>query len=204
MNENTKAVGKTQSSPPAQPIGFKGLLKKYQFFLLILAFNLVVLLIRPDVGAKSFSLTWKNLLEMLSVLPPIFILLGLLDVWVKRETMVKYMGEGSGIVGILIAYFIGSAAAGPLYAAFPVAGVLLRKGSRLSNVFIMIGAWSTTKIPLLLFEASAMGLKFTLIRLVLDLFGIAVIAFVSEKLLSDGQKKEIYVRAESQDSPERV
>jgi uncharacterized membrane protein YraQ (UPF0718 family) len=111
---------------------------------------------------------------------------------------VKYMGEGSGIVGILIAYFIGSAAAGPLYAAFPVAGVLLRKGSRLSNVFIMIGAWSTTKIPLLLFEASAMGLKFTLIRLVLDLFGIAVIAFISEKLLSGDQKKEIYARAESQ------
>lgn len=198
MNENTKAVGKTQSAPPAQPAVFKGLLKKYRFFLLILAVNLVVLLIRPDVGAKSFSLTWKNLLEMLSVLPPIFILLGLLDVWVRRETMVKYMGEGSGIVGILIAYFIGSAAAGPLYAAFPVAGVLLRKGSRLSNVFIMIGAWSTTKIPLLLFEASAMGLKFTLIRLVLDLFGIAVIAFVSERLLSDSQKKEIYIKAESQ------
>lgn len=199
MNENTKAVGKTMPAQPAQPAGFKGLLKKYRFFLLILAVNLVVLLIRPDVGARSFSLTWKNLLEMLSVLPPIFILLGLLDVWVKRETMVKYMGEGSGIVGILIAYFIGSAAAGPLYAAFPVAGVLLRKGSRLSNVFIMIGAWSTTKIPLLLFEASAMGLKFTLIRLVLDLFGIAIIAFVSERLLSGDQKKEIYAKAESQE-----
>ncbi len=186
---------------PAQPApqpGIKSLLKKYRLFLLILAINLALLVIRPDIGARSFELTWKNLIEMLSVLPPIFILLGLLDVWVKRETMVKYMGEKSGLVGILIAYFIGSAAAGPLYAAFPVAGVLLRKGSRPLNVFIMLGAWSTTKIPLLLFEASAMGLKFTLIRLVLDVFGIAIIAFFSDRLLTHEDKKGIYARAEAQ------
>ena len=183
---------------PAKPAGLQGLIRKYRMFLLLLAVNLLVLLVWPDTGTKFFSLTWKNLLEMLSVLPPIFILLGLLDVWVKRETMVKYMGEGSGLVGILLAYFLGSAAAGPLYAAFPVAGVLLRKGSKLSNVFIMLGAWSTTKIPLLLFEASAMGLRFTVIRLVLDLFGIAIIAFFSVRLLTADQKKDIYIRAEAQ------
>jgi uncharacterized membrane protein YraQ (UPF0718 family) len=101
------------------------------------------------------------------------------------------------MVGVLIAYLMGSVAAGPLYAAFPVAAVLLRKGSRLSNVFIMVGAWSTTKIPLLLFEASAMGLKFTLIRLVLNLFGIAIIAYFSEKLLTKEHKQEIYAKAEA-------
>ena len=174
-----------------------GLFKKYRLFLLFLAINLAVLLIWPDVGTKSFALTWQNLLEMLSVLPPIFILLGLLDVWIKRETMVKYMGEKSGMVGVLIAYLLGSVAAGPLYAAFPVAAVLLRKGSRLSNVFIMVGAWSTTKIPLLLFEASAMGLKFTLIRLLLNLFGIAIIAYFSEKLLTTENKQAIYAKAEA-------
>lgn len=162
----------------------------------MLVINLVLLVLLPETGARSFELTGRNLLEMLSVLPPIFILLGLLDVWVKRETMVKYMGDKAGWVGVLIAYVLGSVAAGPLYAAFPVAGVLLRKGSRLSNVFIMLGAWSTTKIPLLLFEASSMGIGFTLLRLVLNLGGIAIIAFLSERFLSDEQKKEIYRRAE--------
>ena len=28
---------------------------------------------------------------MLGIMPPIFILLGLLDVWVERETMIKLM-----------------------------------------------------------------------------------------------------------------
>jgi uncharacterized membrane protein YraQ (UPF0718 family) len=183
--------------PKTPPAGKGNFFKKYRMFLLFLAINLAVLAIRPDIGTKSFELTWKNLLEMLSVLPPIFVLLGLMDVWIKRETMVKYMGEKSGMVGVLIAYLMGSVAAGPLYAAFPVAAVLLRKGSRLFNVFIMVGAWSTTKIPLLLFEASAMGLKFTLIRLVLNLFGIAIIAFFSEKLLTQENKQEIYAKAEA-------
>lgn len=34
--------------------------------------------------------------------------------------MMKYMGEGSGIIGIILAIIIGLAA-GPLYGAFPVA-----------------------------------------------------------------------------------
>lgn len=175
------------------------LVKRYRVFLFLAILNVAILIIFPQVGVKSVQLTWTNLLEMLSVLPPIFILLGLLDVWVKRETMIKYMGEGSGLIGVLIAFLLGSAAAGPLYAAFPVAGVLLKKGSKLSNVFIMLGAWSTTKIPLILFEASALGFKFMLLRLVMDIFGIAIIAYFTERMLSVKEKEEIYQKALTQE-----
>lgn len=173
----------------------KKLIMRYKFFIVISIINIIILAVYPELGFKSIEITKNNALEMLSVLPPVFILLGLLDVWVKRETMIKYMGENSGIFGIIIAFILGSAAAGPLYAAFPVAVVLLEKGSKLSNVLIMIGAWSTTKIPLLLFEASSMGIKFTATRFILDLFGIAVIAYTTEKLLSKSEKEEIYTRA---------
>lgn len=177
----------------------KSFLKRYRFFLSLAAVNAVILAVWPEVGMKSLHLTGVNLIDMLSVIPPIFIMIGLLDVWVKKETMVKFMGEGSGLIGILLAFFIGSAAAGPLYGAFPVAGVLLRKGSKLSNVFIMVGAWSTTKIPQLLFEASAMGIRFTVIRLLLDLAGIAVIAYFTEKVLSREERQEIYQNARIMD-----
>jgi uncharacterized membrane protein YraQ (UPF0718 family) len=129
---------------------------------------------------------------MISVIPPIFVLLGLMDVWVDRATMMKYTGKGSGIKGILIAFILGSAAAGPLYAAFPVAGVMLKKGSSLLNVFIFIGAWSTTKIPMLTFEAANLGFAFTLLRLALSITGIILIAFVLEKGLSKEQQKKVY------------
>lgn len=173
----------------------KEFVKRYKFFIILAAINLGFLIISPALGQKSISITWSNTLEMLSVLPPIFILLGLLDVWVQRETMIKLMGEKSGLIGVAIAFFLGSAAAGPLYAAFPVAGVLLQKGSKFSNVLIFMGAWSTTKIPMLLFEASSMGWMFTITRFLINIPGIALIAYLTERLLNGKEKQYIYENA---------
>ncbi|MBZ4647119.1 MAG: putative permease [Clostridia bacterium] len=173
----------------------KNTLKRYSFFFILMVINLAIILVTPEIGQKSLKITGDNLLEMLSVIPPIFILLGLLDVWVQKETMIKLMGERSGFIGITIAFLLGSAAAGPLYAAFPVAGVLLRKGSKLSNVFIFIGAWSTTKIPMLLFEASSMGWKFMITRFIVDIPGIFLIALMTEKVITAKDKKLIYENA---------
>lgn len=167
-------------------------LKRYRLFILLVLANIVIGLALPEIGKKSIELTAQNLLEMLAVIPPIFVLLGLLDVWVDRATMMKYTGKGSGLKGILIAFLLGSAAAGPLYAAFPVASVMLKKGSSLRNVFIFIGAWSTTKIPMLTFEAASMGLPFTLVRLSLSIIGIFIIALVTERSLNIAQQSEVY------------
>ena len=94
------------------------LLKRYRMFLVLSGASIALTLLAPDIGWTALSITKENTLEMLSFLPPIFILLGLLDVWIDRETMMKYMGNGSGMRGGLLAFILGSASAGPLYAAF--------------------------------------------------------------------------------------
>jgi len=170
----------------------KELLKRYRTFLALLVINVVIGLASPEIGWKSASVTMDNFLEMLSVLPPIFVLLGLLDVWVDRETMMKYTGPGAGLKGVLIAFVLGSAAAGPLYAAFPVAAVMLKKGSSIFHVLIFIGAWSTTKVPMLTFEAVNLGLPFMLTRLCLSVAGILLIAALADRSLREEEKEEIY------------
>jgi uncharacterized membrane protein YraQ (UPF0718 family) len=170
----------------------KVFLNRYKVFLLLIIVNIVVGLALPEIGLKSLNLTKQNFIEMISVIPPIFILLGLLDVWVDRTTMMKYTGKDSGLRGVLIAFLLGSAAAGPLYAAFPIAGVMLKKGSSLFNVFVFIGAWSTTKIPMLTFEAASLGINFTITRLILSVIGILIIAGATEKLLNYEQQEKIY------------
>ena len=170
----------------------KEFFKRYRVFLLLILINAAIGFIMPEIGLKSINITKQNLVEMLSVIPPIFILLGLLDVWIDRATMMKYTGKRSGLKGVLIAFILGSAAAGPLYAAFPVAGVMLKKGSSLFNVLIFIGAWSTTKIPMLTFETANLGFAFTLTRLALSIIGIIIIATITEKLLNSEQQSKIY------------
>lgn len=91
----------------------KAFIKRYKYFLLLLLLNIMIAIINPNIGQKSIKITWENTLEMLSVIPPVFILLGLLDVWVQRETMIKLMGEKSKLLGVMIAFILGSAAAGP-------------------------------------------------------------------------------------------
>lgn len=173
------------------------LIKKYKLFLGMIILTLVLYIFNKDLGLKAINISTYSFKEMLFVIPPVFILLGLLDIWVPREIMIKYMGENSGIKGVFLSMILGSAAAGPLYGAFPVAAVFMKKGVKFTNVLIFIGAWSTTKIPMFLFEMSALGVKFAVTRLLIDIPGIIIIAYILLLLISKEEIKEIYKKAES-------
>lgn len=175
----------------------KALIKRYRVFFITAAAIAVLTLINYPLGIKALSVSAYSFKEMLLVIPPVFVLLGLLDVWVPRETMIKYMGEGSGLKGILLSFLLGSAAAGPLYGAFPVAAVFMKKGVKFSNMLIFIGAWSTTKIPMFLFEIAALGAKFAFTRLLIDIPGIILIAYAMTRLMPKKEIEEIYKNAEN-------
>lgn len=171
--------------------------KKYLIFFLALIIIGLTFLWNNDIGLKAIDTVKFSFKEMMMVLPPIFILLGLLDVWVPKDTMVKFMGEGSGLIGVLLSFFLGSAAAGPLYGAFPVAAVFMKKGVKLTNILIFIGAWSTTKIPMFLFELTSLGPKFAITRLIINIPIILIIAFIINKSLKEDEVKAIYDLAEN-------
>ena len=167
-------------------------LKKFRMFIVASIIILVTYIFSKEMGLKAIDTVWISFKEMITILPPIFVLMGLLDEWVPKDVMSKYMGEGSGWKGILISIFIGSAAAGPLYGAFPVAAVFMKKEVKLTNIFIFIGAWSTTKIPMFLFELSSMGSKFAITRLIVSIPGIFIISYLLNYLLNEKDKEEIY------------
>lgn len=155
----------------------------------------------PGYAPKAGASLLEQARTMLLVVPPIFLLLGLMDVWIPRETLMKYMGPGSGAKGPILAFAIGSAAAGPLYGAFPVAAVLMKKGASFINILIFIGAWSTTKIPMLLFEMKALGFRFALARLAIDIPGIILIALALKAVVPKAEVQRLYEAAASMDAP---
>ena len=175
----------------------KNFIKQYLFFLITLVLLGLMFIFKFDAGLRATDVIIYSFKEMLLVLPPIFILIGLLDVWVPKETMIKYMGEGSGFKGILLAFFFGTVAAGPLYGAFPVAAVFMKKRVKFSNIVILIGAWSTTKIPMILFEISSLGFKFALLRLAINIMVIIIIAYVMGALIKKEDIDKMYEKAES-------
>lgn len=169
----------------------KKMIRKYVLFITAAILLGILFIVNMELGKKAVLSVGYGLREVAIVLPPIFILLGLIDVWVSRESMTRFMGEGSGIRGVIIAIVMGSVAAGPLYAAFPIAAMLMKKGAKFTNILIFIGAWSTTKIPMLLFEISALGARFALLRLALSIPGIMIIAYAIYFLIPDKDKTDI-------------
>lgn len=168
--------------------------KPYLLLILVLIIDLAIIITNPELGMKILDSTRFNFLTMLAILPPIFLLIGLLDVWVPREHFMRFMGEKSGVVGISLSILLGAAAAGPLYAAFPLAAIMMQKGVKFSNVLIFLGAWSTMKIPMVLFEITALGSQFALTRWVISVVGIIIMAQLISRIIPKKEQSEIYAR----------
>jgi uncharacterized membrane protein YraQ (UPF0718 family) len=156
----------------------KNFFKNYGFLITVISINLLLLSWLPQTGRKALMFTGKILTNFLIMLPPVFIGIGLMDVWVKKEAMLQIMGAKSGLRGILISFLLGMVTAVPLYALLPVAGMLLNKGGKLSNVIILICACTSLRIPLLLFEVASLGWRFTITRFIANIFIVIMIASI--------------------------
>ena len=120
-------------------------------------------------------------LDMLKIVPCVFILIGLFEIWVKRETVERYLGEGSGIRGYLWGVLLAGTTVGGIYIAFPVAYTLHIRGAKLGVIFTYIGSSAICRIPMTVFEASFLGVKFTAVRLLISL----PLVIITSKILGD-------------------
>lgn len=142
-----------------------------------------------DAGAKLVHFGG----EMLRIVPFAFILIGLFEVWVPRHVVERHLGEQAGLKAHLWAVLLAGTSVGGLYVSFPVAAALQRKGARLAFLFTYIGASGVCRIPMTLFEASFLGVKFTLIRY---LTALPLIVLSSELMGGYLQRREYQIREE--------
>jgi uncharacterized membrane protein YraQ (UPF0718 family) len=170
----------------------KKLIKNYSFLIVMIILNISAFVFFPRIGQEALVFTGHNFINFLFMLTPIFICIGLLDVWIEKETMIRILGEHSGARGFFLALLMGMITAVPLYALLPVAGILLKKGSKVSNVLIFICSSASIRIPLLLFEISSMGWKFTFVRFIVNIFVVIIIAAMIDRLLTAENKNAIY------------
>ncbi|NBG86911.1 permease [Isachenkonia alkalipeptolytica] len=158
----------------------------FGIFLLMIALSYATnFQIGMDVGDNFWIFAW----DMLRILPPAFLLIGIFEVWAKRETIEKSFGGVSGpkryIYGILLA----ATTVGGTFVAFPVANSLYHKGADYNSIFTYVTAASLVMIPMSIMEASILGIRFTLIRL-----GVSLpLVILSAALLGAYFKKKKYL-----------
>jgi len=156
-------------------------LADYRWVLFIAAADLLVWAFWPAQATPVIRNTWDYFVEMVVILIPVAVLMGLFEVWVPKQLIGKYLGRESGWKGILLALLFGTAPTGPLYVAFPIAGMLLKKGASPLNVIVFLNTWAAIKIPQLLVEARFLGPSFMLIRLALTVPSAILIGWLIQK-----------------------
>jgi uncharacterized membrane protein YraQ (UPF0718 family) len=133
------------------------------------AFVLVSLTAGFDPGREIGRNFLRFLLQMLRVLPCVFVLIGLFDVWVKSETVERHLGHGSGLRSYVWAVLLAGGTVGGMHVGLPVAHALYVKRARLGVVLAFLSATGILRIPMTLFEASFLGWKFTAVRFAVSL-----------------------------------
>ena len=125
---------------------------------------------------EALKATLKIFYTIIPVLVFVFVLMGLIEAYVSKETIVSILGQKSGILGILYAEIVGSVALFMPPAVFPFGGYLLKNGASYGSIAgfvftaILIGI---TTLPL---EFKLLGKRFTIAR---NIFTFVLAFFIS-------------------------
>ncbi len=161
-------------------------LKQNKFLSLVLLAYMVSFILRPQFAAQAFDNSAYYFIEMIQIMPMIFLLIVVIDVLIPKEVIINNLGEGSGFKGGILALVLGSISAGPIYAAFPVSKLLLKKGASIGNIVVILSAWAVVKVPMLANEAKFLGAEFMRTRWILTVISI----FIMSAIVSAIVKKE--------------
>lgn len=168
-------------------------LKKFKFPIILLGIYLILGIVMPALALSSTKSLLAYLKEMLLIMPPVFLLMGLLEAWIPKDKIEVWLGNKSGIKGIVLSFVLGTLPTGPLYVAFPLAASLIKKGARISNMVIFLGTWAALKIPQLMVEAKFLGIRFTVVRFSLTLTFLLILGVLMELLMKKNYAEEINV-----------
>ncbi len=157
---------------------------KFSLFLIYFLFIAISFVFNYSVGEMIGENFVTFALSMLKIVPIAFILIGLFEVWIKRETIEKHLGDNSSWRGYFWGILLAGTTVGGLYVAFPIAAVLYKKGAKLSVVFTYVGASAVCRIPMMVFEASFLGIKFTLLRLLVSVPLIIISSIIMGNVLT--------------------
>jgi len=169
----------------------KGMIRDIIILGIATVIAIIIISLFPDKREVITASSWEFFIEMIWILPAVMVLMGLFTVWVSKETVVKYLGKTSGIKGIFLAIFFGALPTGPLYVAFPVAAVLIKKGAKISNIIIFLSAWACIKIPQEMVELKFLGLEFMVLRLILTIVFVVIMGLSIEKIIEWTDKTKV-------------
>ncbi len=148
-------------------------------YYLYIVTGLVVLfsfIVNREKTLKAVKIAVKRFANILPAFLIMLILISIVLFLVPDKVISDYLGVNNKFVGVLIASFFGSITLMPGFIAFPLCGILLKKGV----LYMVLAAFTTTlmMVGVLTYpiEKEYFGIRVTIIRNVISLFIALVVA----------------------------
>lgn len=118
---------------------------------------------QPDQAARAGIISVQEFIKLLATFIAVFLFVGLFNVWINDDLIIKHLGEESGVRGLALGAGLGTVIHGPLIGIFPLLKALMSKGAKVGVIIAIVSTWAI-KLPMLPLEIKLFGWKFTLIR----------------------------------------
>ncbi|MEE8605538.1 MAG: permease [Candidatus Aminicenantaceae bacterium] len=126
----------------------------------------------------------KMIVEIIPLLLFAFIVAGMIQVLLPQELLAKWIGEESGLKGILIGTLAGGVTPGGPYVSLPVVAGLLKAGAGVGTLVAFLTAWSLWAVARLPMEIGILGWKFTFVRLACTFFFPPIAGYIAQLAFS--------------------
>ena len=137
---------------------------------------LISFIVNREKTLKAVRIAVKRFVNILPAFLIMLILTSIVLFLVPDKVISDYLGVNNKFVGVLIASFLGSITLMPGFIAFPLCGILLKKGV----LYMVLAAFTTTlmMVGVLTYpiEKAYFGVKVTIIRNTISFFIALVVA----------------------------
>jgi uncharacterized membrane protein YraQ (UPF0718 family) len=116
-----------------------------------------------EKALQALQISTNTLASVLLLIAAVFGLVGLLQVWISRDLIVRLLGKEGGIKGLLLAAFCGTLLIGPAYIIFPLLMSIHKQGARWAVITIVLSAYAV-KLQMIPIEIEFLGWPFSLVR----------------------------------------
>jgi len=137
---------------------------------------LISFIISRDKTLKAVKIAARRLVNILPAFLIMLILVSIVLFLVPDKVIANYLGGNNNFIGVLLASFLGSITLMPGFIAFPLCGILLKKGV----LYMVLAAFTTTLMMVGVVtypvEKKYFGVKVTIIRNAISLFIALIVA----------------------------
>ena len=112
--------------------------RMFIFPIIILVIYAILFVISPDKAGLAIESSGNVFLSMIIPLSLVFLIMLLINLFLKPAAVAKFLGKGSGIKGIALSAAAGIISTGPIYAWYPLLKDLKEKGAGESSIAIFL------------------------------------------------------------------